>query len=275
MPWCQTAFQNVEHERERLQAKIDKDEIHAIGKRRDKGIAGTRMTLHQMVQTCGSQIALSRRGFFGHLIQRKNAASRVLRRRGQMQSGIPVRRAKFDQRPRPLVNRGETQIMRHLWAGRLEAQRVSRSVSPLLPVTAMKVLNKYALSRGKEIFNMHRSSLQNISRCLPLLDRADENCTSRGRSLLSKHLSLLPIVRVVLSAAAGNAVFNRIAGDHLVENRILAFAAAQNASQSLDVFADRTRPRKHNRDIGLGHVDPFVEHARRDKRENIPLIKPL
>ena len=130
--WCQTAFQHIEHRRESVQAKIDKDEIHAIGKSRDKGITGTRMAFHQMVQTRGSQIALSRRGFFRHLIQRKNAASRVLCCRSQMQSGIAVRSAKFDQRPRPLVNRCETQIMRHLWAGGLEAQRISRTGSALL-----------------------------------------------------------------------------------------------------------------------------------------------
>ena len=120
-PRCQTAFQHIEHLRESVQAKVDKDEIHAIGKSRDKAIAGTGVTFHQMVQTSRSQIALSRRSFFGHLIQGKNATSRVLRSSSQMQGGIAVRSAKFDQCLRPLVNRDETQIMCYLWADRLEA----------------------------------------------------------------------------------------------------------------------------------------------------------
>ena len=120
-PRHQTAFQHIEHRRESVQAKVNKDEIHAVGKSRDKGFASTCVARHQMVQPSGSQIAPGRRGFFGHLIQGENAASRVLRCRGQMQGGVAVRSAKFDQRPRPLVNRGETQIMGYLWAGSLEA----------------------------------------------------------------------------------------------------------------------------------------------------------
>ena len=131
-PRHQTAFQHIEHLRESVQAKVDKDEIHAIGKSRDKGITGSSLAFHQMVQTGGSQIAPGRRGFFGHLIQRENAPPRVLGRRSQMQGRIAVRSAKFDQRLRPLVNRGETQIMSHLWAGGLEAQRVGRASSALL-----------------------------------------------------------------------------------------------------------------------------------------------
>ena len=120
-PRHQTAFQHIEHLRESVQAKVDKDEIHLIGKSRDKGITGSSLAFHQMVQTGGSQIAPGRRGFFGHLIQGKNATSRVLRSSSQMQGGIAVRSAKFDQCLRPLVNRDETQIMCYLWADRLEA----------------------------------------------------------------------------------------------------------------------------------------------------------
>ena len=120
-PRHQTAFQHIEHRRESVQAKVNKDEIHAVGKSRDKGFASTCVALHQMIQTGGSQIALSRRGFIGHLNQRENVPPRVLGRRSQMQGGIAVRSTKFNQRPRPLVNRGETQIMGHLGAGGLEA----------------------------------------------------------------------------------------------------------------------------------------------------------
>ena len=101
--------------------KSTKTKIHAIGKSGDKDITGTRVARHQMVQPGGSLIAPSRRGFLKHLIQGKNATSRVLRSSSQMQGGIAVRSAKFDQCLRPLVNRDETQIMCYLWADRLEA----------------------------------------------------------------------------------------------------------------------------------------------------------
>ena len=73
--------------------------------------------------------------------------------------------------------------------------------------------------------------------------------------------SSIPVIRVVLPPPVRRELLGRAAGDHLVERGFLIARLAEDTPQPLNVLADRARARKHDRDIGLGDVDPFVQDA--------------
>src|ERR1051326_740024 len=86
----------------------------------------------------------------------------------------------------------------------------------------------------------------------------------RNCEVFSDYQQWLVNLPLLLSPAAplGLTFLNSLAGDHLEEHGLLVLDFAQHAAQALDVFAHARSPAQHNGDLGLGHIDALVEHAR-------------
>src|SRR5207237_4806901 len=63
----------------------------------------------------------------------------------------------------------------------------------------------------------------------------------------------------------GQPDFGRLATHELVHERALSFARPQQAADALHVLALAERAAHDDRDVGVGHVDPFVQHPCRDE----------
>src|SRR5450631_3278946 len=61
--------------------------------------------------------------------------------------------------------------------------------------------------------------------------------------------------------------------DKLVDERPLARAGAKQPADALNVLALAHSPGDHDTHLGVGDVDPFVEHLRRDQRPKRPGAK--
>lgn len=64
-------------------------------------------------------------------------------------------------------------------------------------------------------------------------------------------------------------LFDRVTRDQLVHSRLLAFARAEQATDSLNVFALAERGADDDRDVCVGHVDALVENPRRNQRAKV------
>src|SRR5260221_11875369 len=79
----------------------------------------------------------------------------------------------------------------------------------------------------------------------------------------------------MLSTATADIFLHRASGDHFVQNRLFAFALAQDAAQPLYMLTDRPGPRKHDRHAGFRYIDPLVEHLGGRQRQILAAVEAL
>ena len=56
----------------------------------------------------------------------------------------------------------------------------------------------------------------------------------------------------------------------LIDERALSRCGAQHAAHALHVLAGPVQPPCDHRDVGVGDIEPFIEHLRRDDGANLP-----
>src|SRR5215470_5600748 len=89
------------------------------------------------------------------------------------------------------------------------------------------------------------------------------------------NLSGAPGIRLSLSSPPADAGFHGSARRDLVKDGELVRSLAENASQSLGMFARRTAPTQNNRDCSVRNINSFIEYPGCDNGLVLPDFESL